>query len=118
MTDWSAIAQNARLMLCFGGLAAKNGHIVAGGGAGAAEAGLPDALPAGGWTVLLPAVAGVALRPGDAVRDEAGRLGVIAQAELSELAWRGDSSAGRVLPWAAKVIPSLSSQKFPPPSSQ
>ncbi len=62
--------------------------IVAGGGAGAAEAGLPDALPAGGWTVLLPAVAGVALRPGDAVRDETGRLGVIAQAELSEPGWR------------------------------
>ncbi len=30
-TDWQAIADNARLMLCFGGLAAKNGLVVSGG---------------------------------------------------------------------------------------
>ncbi len=33
MTDWAAIARHARLMLCFGGLAAKNGGVFAGGGA-------------------------------------------------------------------------------------
>ncbi|GGG21991.1 biotin transporter BioY [Caldovatus sediminis] len=32
VTDWAAIAANARLMLCFGGLAAKNGLISNGGG--------------------------------------------------------------------------------------
>ncbi|MBY0331653.1 MAG: molybdopterin-dependent oxidoreductase [Acetobacteraceae bacterium] len=30
-TDWQAIADNARLMLCFGGLAAKNGLVHSGG---------------------------------------------------------------------------------------
>ncbi len=33
VTDWAAIAANARLMLCFGGLAAKNGQVTSGGGA-------------------------------------------------------------------------------------
>ncbi len=36
LTDWAAIRQNAKLMLCFGGLPAKNG-IVTAGGAGAHE---------------------------------------------------------------------------------
>jgi biotin/methionine sulfoxide reductase len=31
VTDWAAIAANARLMLCFGGLAAKNGLVTSGG---------------------------------------------------------------------------------------
>lgn len=31
MTDWQAIARHARLMLCFGGLAAKNGLVLSGG---------------------------------------------------------------------------------------
>jgi biotin/methionine sulfoxide reductase len=31
ITDWQAIAANARLMLCFGGLAPKNGLVVSGG---------------------------------------------------------------------------------------
>jgi biotin/methionine sulfoxide reductase len=31
MTDWAAIARHARLMLCFGGLAAKNGEVTSGG---------------------------------------------------------------------------------------
>ena len=30
-TDWQAIADNAKLMLCFGGLAAKNGLVLSGG---------------------------------------------------------------------------------------
>ncbi|TCH97044.1 Asp-tRNA(Asn)/Glu-tRNA(Gln) amidotransferase GatCAB subunit C [Roseococcus sp. SYP-B2431] len=33
MTDWAAIAKNAGLMLCFGGLAAKNGYVCSGGAA-------------------------------------------------------------------------------------
>jgi biotin/methionine sulfoxide reductase len=33
MTDWAAIARHARLMLCFGGLAAKNGYVTSGGAA-------------------------------------------------------------------------------------
>jgi hypothetical protein len=45
-------------------------------------------VPGGGWLVLLPAVAGVVLREGDLVRDDLGRSGVIAQAELSEPGWR------------------------------
>jgi biotin/methionine sulfoxide reductase len=31
MTDWQAIARHAKLMLCFGGLAAKNGLVLSGG---------------------------------------------------------------------------------------
>jgi biotin/methionine sulfoxide reductase len=31
ITDWEAIARHARLMLCFGGLAAKNGLVLSGG---------------------------------------------------------------------------------------
>ncbi len=31
VTDWAAIARNAKLMLCFGGLAAKNGLVNSGG---------------------------------------------------------------------------------------
>ncbi len=31
VTDWAAIARHARLMLCFGGLAAKNGLVASGG---------------------------------------------------------------------------------------
>ncbi len=31
VTDWAAIARHARLMLCFGGLAAKNGMVASGG---------------------------------------------------------------------------------------
>jgi hypothetical protein len=62
--------------------------MVRGGGAGLGEAALPEAVPGGGWLVLLPAVAGVVLREGDLVRDDLGRSGVIAQAELSEPGWR------------------------------
>ena len=62
--------------------------VVAAGGAGVAASDLPETLAAGGWTLLLPALAGVVLRPGDQLRDDLGRGGVIAQAELSEPGWR------------------------------
>ena len=58
------------------------------GGSGLGEATLPEALASGSWTVLLPAVPGVVLREGDRVQDDLGRLGVVAQAELSEPGWR------------------------------
>ena len=61
------------------------GVVPGGGGAGSA---LPDGLAAGSWTLLLPAVAGVVLRAGDMVRDDLGRAGTVAQAELSEPGWR------------------------------
>jgi biotin/methionine sulfoxide reductase len=32
VTDWAAIRRHAKLMLCFGGLAAKNGIVNSGGG--------------------------------------------------------------------------------------
>lgn len=62
--------------------------MVRSGGGGLGEASLPEALSAGSWTVLLPAVPGVMLREGDRVSDDLGRLGVVAQAELSEPGWR------------------------------
>ncbi len=69
-------------------LSAWPASMVRGGGAGLGEASLPEALQGGGWVVLLPAVAGVVLREGDRVRDDLGREGVVAQAELSEPGWR------------------------------
>ncbi|MCC6716813.1 MAG: hypothetical protein IT555_02925 [Acetobacteraceae bacterium] len=62
--------------------------VVAAGGGGVGDADLPDGLAAGGWVLLLPPLPGVAPRAGDLVRDEMGRGGVIAQAELSEPGWR------------------------------
>ena len=62
--------------------------IVASSGGGLGEADLPERSGAGSWTMLLPALAGVVLLPGDMVRDELGRRGVIALAELSEPGWR------------------------------
>jgi hypothetical protein len=69
--------------------------VLAGGGAG--RGALPGDAPgllggAGGWAVLLPAVAvagrTVLLRPGDLAHDELGRSGVVSSAELSDLGWR------------------------------
>lgn len=78
----------------YGGGAAPEGvlrgwpaAILAAGGAGTGAAALPDVLPAGSWIVLLPPSAAEP-RPGDVLRDGAGRLGSIAQAELSEAGWR------------------------------
>ncbi|MCW3477658.1 hypothetical protein [Limobrevibacterium gyesilva] len=59
-----------------------------GGGGGMRDAGLPGEAPAGSWVVLLPAVAGVALRRGDLMTDDLGRTGVVASAELSAPGWR------------------------------
>ncbi|MFL1460648.1 molybdopterin-dependent oxidoreductase [Roseococcus sp. DSY-14] len=43
MTDWAAIARHARLMLCFGGLAEKNGQVTSGA---AAQTYVPNMLEA------------------------------------------------------------------------
>jgi hypothetical protein len=40
------------------------------------------------WTVLLPGASGVVLLTGDLMRDDLGRDGVVAGAELNELGWR------------------------------
>ncbi len=40
------------------------------------------------WSVLLPAAAGVSLRPADLMQDDLGRTAIVAGAELTELGWR------------------------------
>lgn len=60
--------------------------LAAGGSAGGID--LPGGISAGSWQMLMPAVAGVVLRNGDLVRDDLGRGGVVAAAELSPLGWR------------------------------
>ena len=61
--------------------------LVAGGSAlGPLE--LPADPSPGSWEVLLPAVPGVVLRPGDLVVDDLGRAAVVGAAELSALGWR------------------------------
>lgn len=62
--------------------------VISASGAGVGASELPEAMAAGSWTLLLPALRGVLLRPGDQVSDDLGRVGVIAQAELSEPGWR------------------------------
>lgn len=59
-----------------------------GGGGGQYQADLPTTTTLGGWKVLLPLVAGLALKTGDRLNDDIGRVGVIAAVELSELGWR------------------------------
>jgi hypothetical protein len=51
-------------------------------------ANLPSDALAGTWTVLLPPVAGVVLRPADLMTDDLGRTGIVASAEISDLGWR------------------------------
>ena len=60
---------------------------------GAAGRGHPNAdLPSDSsipyWTVLLPAIPGVILRPSDLMTDDLGRNAVVAAAELTDLGWR------------------------------
>ena len=40
------------------------------------------------WTVLLPSVAGVVLRPADLMTDDLDRTGIVASAEITDLGWR------------------------------
>jgi hypothetical protein len=58
------------------------------GTGGAAQADLPTGAALGSWTVLLPVLPSIMLRAGDLLRDDLGRNGVVASAELSDLGWR------------------------------
>jgi hypothetical protein len=62
--------------------------IVAGGGQGTGQSGIAADVPAGTWQVLLPVSLNVALRIGDRLTDDLGRIAVIATAELTDLGWR------------------------------
>ncbi|HVJ54880.1 MAG TPA: hypothetical protein VM689_20640 [Aliidongia sp.] len=62
--------------------------ILQGGGGDSANAALPDEVRALGWSMLLPQVPGVVLRPSDVVSDELGRRYTIASAELTSFGWR------------------------------
>lgn len=62
--------------------------VVPAGSGGAGAGGLPGEAAVAGWTVMLPAPGGVVLRAGDTMRDDLGRAGVVARAELSEQGWR------------------------------
>jgi len=56
--------------------------------AGAPAADLPSDTVLANWTVLLPAFSGVTLRAGDRIEDDLTRVGVIANADLTDLGWR------------------------------
>ena len=58
------------------------------GGGGQSRSGLPGEGSVPGWSVLLPAPAGVILLVADIVSDDQGRQGVITAAELTHLGWR------------------------------
>lgn len=62
--------------------------VLAAGGAGADGAALPADGSPGSWTVLLPAVPGIALRNGDLLTDDLGRTGLVTSAEQTDLGWR------------------------------
>jgi hypothetical protein len=62
--------------------------VLTGRGAGMDKTPLPSDPTPGTWSVLLPGIAGVVLRPGDLMTDDIGRTGVVSAAELSDLGWR------------------------------
>jgi hypothetical protein len=51
-------------------------------------ANLPSDGPIASWIVLLPTFPGVVLRATDRIEDDLGRVGLIANAELTDLGWR------------------------------
>lgn len=57
-------------------------------GGGRPGAGLPTDSAVPNWTVLLPSLSGVSIRPVDFMTDDLGRTGIVTGAELSELGWR------------------------------
>jgi hypothetical protein len=57
-------------------------------GRGHPSADLPNDTSLPYWTVLLPAIPDVVLRPSDLMSDDLGRNAVTAAAELTELGWR------------------------------
>ena len=59
-----------------------------GGRGSRGEAGLPGELPLASYLVLLPALLGAAVQPGDVLRDADGLRYTVQSAELSDLGWR------------------------------
>lgn len=57
-------------------------------GSGTSAAGLPTDQSLPTCTVLIPAIPGLILAPGDILTDELGRIAVVAASELSNLGWR------------------------------
>lgn len=57
-------------------------------GRGHPETNLPADTAVPYWNVLLPAVAGVLLRPADFISDDLGRQAVVTSAELTDFGWR------------------------------
>ena len=55
---------------------------------GHSEAELPGDMGVSQWIAILPKSVGVMLRPGDLMRDDLGRSGVVKSAEKSDLGWR------------------------------
>lgn len=62
--------------------------VFASAGRGHPEADLPSDVSVPYWNVLLPAIAGVLLRPADIIVDDLCRQAVVASAELTDLGWR------------------------------
>jgi hypothetical protein len=57
-------------------------------GQGHSNSGLPSDSSVPYWTVLLPAVSGVVLRPTDLMTDDLARNAIVSAAELTDLGWR------------------------------
>jgi hypothetical protein len=55
---------------------------------GTSRAGLPTDQAVPVWRVLLPAIEGVILSPGNIMTDDLGRTAIISGAELTDLGWR------------------------------
>jgi len=58
------------------------------GGQGTGQSGIAADFSAGAWQLLLPGTLNVAIRIGDRIADDLGRVAVIATAELTDLGWR------------------------------
>jgi hypothetical protein len=84
VNDYGGVGEGGNLAL-LGGWPAS---VLDAGGGGAYQANLPTGTALGAWQVLLAGYPGVTLRAGDHMRDDLGRTGVVASAELSELGWR------------------------------
>jgi len=69
-------------------LTAWPASVLGAGGGGTPQADLPSNATVPFWTVLLPSVPGVVLRPADLMSDDLGRNAVVAAAELTDLGWR------------------------------
>lgn len=94
---WRAAAPANTGMNSYGGVVTETNEILlqdwpasvlGGSGRGSPESELPSDSSVPYWTVLLPATAGVILRPADLMTDDLGRNSIVAAAELTDLGWR------------------------------